>query len=198
MTNHSEQIKIAVKGNAFLFGSNRELRRLPEYLHTGENVLSIVTGSRKDMRGRGIIVATNERIIFIWDGWVFRENQDFPYETISSVEFKTSIFFGNFVMYGKGDETAYNWVGRFAGQRFVKTVRQLTSQASREENAHRSQFASQSLPTFNPKNTQPGHSPTSQPDSILKQIEELAVLRDKGHISVDDFENKKQELLSRL
>lgn len=201
MNDYSEQIKEAVKGNAFYFGSNRELRRLPEYLHEGEQVVSIITGSRRGLRGRGIVVATNERIIFIWDGWVFRENQDYPYETISSVEFKTGIFFGTFVMYGKGDETAYNWVGRVAGAKFAKKVRELVAQASRDENAYRAQYAAGTRPSElhpSPVHPQPVGAPTAGPDLVLKQIEELGALRDKGYISLDDYEIKKQELLSRL
>ena len=197
MSNLNEQIKQAAKGNAFLFGSNREIRRLPEYLHDGEEVLSIITGGRMGKRGRGIIVATNERLLLIWDGWVFRENQDFPYETISSVEFNTRIFFGSLTVYGKGDETSYNWIGRFAGAKFTKLVRQLTSDAGRNQRDYQNTLQSRSDGLV----ATPGAGvalPMSEPDRIMKQIQDLGTLRDQGHINLVDYENKKAELLSRL
>lgn len=127
----AEQIRLACKGNAFLFGSNREIRRLAaEYLHEDEVVLQIVTGSRMDQRGRGIVVATDRRILFVWDGWVYRENQDFPYDTITSVEYKTGIFFGILKVHGHGDEVTYNWVGRVVGARFSKLARSYVSVSS--------------------------------------------------------------------
>jgi hypothetical protein len=43
--------------------------------------------------------------------------------------------------------------------------------------------------------------PQAQPvggASIPEQIEQLAALRDKGHISVEEFESKKAALLERM
>jgi hypothetical protein len=190
-----DQINQAKKINFILFGSNREIRRLPTYLHRDEVVHGVISGSPYKRRGRGIIVATNERIIFIKDGWVFRDNQDFSYETISSVEIRTQIFFGTFVMYGKGDETTYNWVGRFAGAKFVNIVRQQASSQTRLRNTPVIQqyagSAPQGLPSLPPL-------PASPHDLLIKQLEDIARLRDAGILTLDEFELKKQELLSRL
>lgn len=210
MPNLDEQIKKAAKANAFNFGSNRELRRLREHLNEGENVLGIITGSRLNKRGRGIVVATDERLLFIHDGWVFRENQDYPYETISSVEFSTKIFFGVFTLYGKGDETAYNWVGRSAGAKFTKLVRQLTSDAAKGRQRQPNGY----MPTPTGQNPAAGYTeppmalplppvqninaPLSGPDLILKQLNELGEMREKGFITPEDYDTKKQELLGRL
>jgi hypothetical protein len=210
MPNLDEQIKKAAKANAFNFGSNRELRRLRQHLNNDESVLGIITGSRLNKRGRGIVVATNERLLFIHDGWVFRENQDYPYETISSVEFSTKIFFGVFTLYGKGDETSYNWVGRSAGAKFTKLVRQLTADAAkgrqRQPDGYSGRPASQNplagstgplvAPPLPP--VQNMSAPLSGPDLILKQLNELGEMREKGFITPEEYDLKKQELLARL
>lgn len=138
-----DDIKAAASKNFMRLGSNREIRRLSEHLHEGEKVLAIVTGSPKETvtstysrgqrqektssakKGRGIVVATNNRILLIKDGWIFRASQDYPYETISSVEFETGVFFGKLSIFGKGDGTVYSYVGRTVGADFAKTVRQL-------------------------------------------------------------------------
>lgn len=179
--NSNENIYRLADKNFVLLGAKRELRRLPEYLHDGEEVLDIVTGSRIGKRGRGIIVATSERLLIIWDGWVFRENQDFPYETISGIEFKVGIFFGTLTVYGKGDSTAYNWVGRKSGAEFNKTVRKLVAKSSQ-----------------NPRmNVQTGANVNTQ-GSYSDRVAALVAARDKGLISVEEFEVKKSHLMGEI
>lgn len=192
MSTQEEQIKEAKKGNAILWGANREIRRLAEHLNPNEVVYKIVVGTPEKGRGRGIIVATNERIFFSKDGWIFRDSQDFGYDTFSSVEFKTGIFFGTFVLYGKGDETRYNYVGRFAGAKFTKLVRQLAADFARNA---RSSYSPQSNGLLAPIG---GSAPASREDTILRQLAELGQLRDKGILNANEFEIKKQDLLNRL
>jgi hypothetical protein len=196
MTTQREQINEAKKGNAILFGSNREIRRLPEHLHQGEIVRKIVTGSPYGKRGRGIIVATNERVLLVRDGWVFRNTQDFPLETISSVEFSTGWFFGVFSLFGKGDEVAFNWVGRNAGDKFAKLIRELVADYTRSrQNGSQSHNSGQTGQyTMGPPT---GVIETPQ-DAVLRQLDELGQLRDRGVINTNEFEVKKQVILNQL
>lgn len=189
-----QQIKEAKKGNAILFASNREIRRLPLYLSAGEDVISIITGSPVGSPGRGIIVATNYRVLFIKDGWILRTDQDFPYETISSVELKTGLFFGTFTLYGKGDETAYSWVGRFKGQKFKKIVQELSMRAKNQP-SHQQRNESTQTSTL-PVVPNVPLDPAKQ--QIINQIRQLEQLRNDHIISNDEFEMKKLELLSRF
>lgn len=195
----NRQIEQAVSGDMLRFGANREIRRLKEYLYEGEEVFAIVTGGRTGNRGRGIIVATSERVLFIWDGWIQRETQDFPYETISSVEFKVGVFFGAFTMFGKGDEVSYSYVGRFRGQAFTKKVRSLIASSVRNPSFRGNPDgnmnpapATQSVPVV-PAPAEPTHA-----EKVAKQIEELKRLLDEGYITEADYEAKKQELLNRM
>lgn len=182
-------IKLAKKGNAFLIGSNREIRRLPEYLHQNERVQCIVTGTPDGGRGRGIVVATNERILFIKDGWVFRTNQDYPYETLSTVEFRTGIFFGKLTVFGKGDEATYHGVGRFAGAAFTKLARQLSAAARRNEQNPSSGATAAPVSNANPLTAQ---------EQVAAQLRNLDSLYKDGIITLNEYEIKKQDLLNRL
>ena len=182
--NSGENIKKLADKNFVLLGAKRELRRLPEYLHDGEEVLDIVTGSRVGKRGRGIIVATSERLLIIWDGWVFRENQDFPYETISGIEFKVGVLFGTLTVYGKGDATAYNWVGRKSGAEFNKTVRRLAAKSSQN-------------PRMGVGDVQTG-SAGQNGGSYSDRIAALIAARDQGLITVEEFEVKKTHLMGEI
>lgn len=188
-----QQIKEAKKGNAILFASNREIRRLPLYLSAGEDVISIITGSPIGSPGRGIIVATNYRVLFIKDGWILRTDQDFPYETISSVEMKTGLFFGTFTLYGKGDETGYSWVGRFKGQKFKKIVQELSMKAKNQPRNHDNE--SPQTGTFP---VVPNVPLDPEKQQIINQIRQLEQLKNDHIISNDEFEMKKLELLSRF
>lgn len=122
-------INAASKGNAILLGSFRELRRLPNYLQEDEQIIAILSGTPTNYKfwklRRGIVVATDRRLMFIHDGWVFRTIQDFPYTSINSIEFTTRLFFGDLIAFGFGDQIQYKWIGRMVGTRFAKIVRQL-------------------------------------------------------------------------
>jgi len=175
-------VKELSRKNFVLLGAKRELRRLFNYLHDGEEVIDIVTGSRLGKYGRGIIVATNERLMIIWDGWILRENQDFPYETISGIEFKVGLFFGVLTVYGKGDETSYNWVGRKSGSVFVKTVRRLVAKSAR--NPHVGVSVSTAVADDDP--------------TLSERMEALIVARDSGVISFDEFAARRDALINQI
>jgi hypothetical protein len=192
----NKQIQEAKKGNAILFGSNREIRRLPIYLHEGEQVYKIITGSPG--KGRGVIVATDERVLFIKDGWVFRTVQDFPYETVSSVEFKTGIMFGSFIMYGKGDETAYNWVGRFAGAEFARLVRKYSSDSKRGTSAPQTASVPVQQPQIPLSHTEAVLPPVPVQQGPRERLRRIEELRDEGLINLDEYEIKKQQILSEM
>lgn len=181
-----DEIKEAKKGNVWLFGSNREIRRLPNYLNSTEHVHHIITGSPLHGRGRGIVVATSERILFIKDGWVFRSTQDYPYDTLSTVEFRTGMFFGTLTVYGKGDEASFSWVGRIVGARFTKQARELSSTSKRTQ--------------YSPPTTtiQAVPEPVTPQQAIIQQLRDLEKLFQDGILSLDQYEIKKQELLNRL
>lgn len=193
-----QQIRNASQGDILRLGANREIRRLSEYLNDNEEVFMIVSGSRLGERGRGIIVSTSERVIFIWDGWIHRETQDFPYETISSVEFKVGILFGTFTMFGKGDEVAYNWVGRFRGQEFTKKVRSLIAKSVQNPSFSRTSDGNV-VPNVPPiVIAAPEPESKSHTEQVAEQIEELKRLYQEGYITEADFESKKAELLGRI
>lgn len=183
-----QDIQAAKKENAWLLGSYREIRRLPEYLHQGERVYKIVTGTPLDGKGRGIVVVTDERILFIKDGWIFRTNQDFPYETLSTVEFQTGLFFGKLTVFGKGDEATYTSVGRFVGAKFTKKAREIA--AINRRNAQNGLTGSQ------PVSTPPANQ--SPQTTISDQLRELDKLHRDGIININEYEIKKQDLLNRL
>lgn len=186
----------ASRNNFVRLGALRELRKLPEYLHNGEVVLDVVTGSREGKYGRGVMVATNERLLIIFNGWVFRENSDFSYETISSIEFKVNgLFFGELTVFGKGSHVTYNWVGRKAGREFVKVVRQIVAKSNLNPKASDSLVQSVTNRVApSPVNLAAG-APVSDYSSRMSALVEA---RDKGLISFDEFEAKKDYLMREI
>lgn len=183
----------ASRNNFVRLGALRELRKLPEYLHEGEIVLDVVTGSREGKYGRGVMVATNERLLIIFNGWVFRENHDFSYETISSIEFKVDgLFFGKLTVFGKGSHVTYSWVGRKAGRDFTKVVRQIVAKSNLNTKASDSLVQSVT-------NRVASAAPTATPiNDYSSRMSALVEARDKGLISFEEFEVKKNHLMREI
>jgi hypothetical protein len=117
-----EDIAAAKKRMMITFGSNRELRLLVTYLHGGEQVEAICSG--KYSNGRGVIVLTNERVFFLKDGWFKKTTQDFPFYSISSVEWQSRILFGDIVLFSDGSQATITKVPANTGKRLVGLIRE--------------------------------------------------------------------------
>lgn len=187
-------IKQSVRNNFVTLGAHRELRLLSDYLHEGEIVLDIVTGSRKNKYGRGLMVATNERLLVLFIGWVFRETHDFSYETVSSIEFKVNgMFFGELTIHGKGSNVTYNWVGRRSGRAFVKVAREIVAKSTMNPRA--SDNVVRRMTGLEGSAAGLGQH---QGSDYSSRISALIEARDKGIISFAEFEAKKNHLLREI
>jgi hypothetical protein len=117
-------IKEANRGRTLSFwGANREKRRLEQYLHDGEIVHDMLACSFGDTGGRSLLVITDERILAIKDGWIFKNSQGMSYQDIRSVEFKSGMLFASLEFRGEGMEFEVTKAGRFSGEHAVKLIR---------------------------------------------------------------------------
>lgn len=65
-------------------GVRRELKHLPEVLHDGEQLLNLASGEYDD--NFGLLVVTDQRLVFYERGVMRAKQEDFPYSRISSVQ----------------------------------------------------------------------------------------------------------------
>lgn len=121
-------VTAAVRGRSLtLWGAFRELRKLPEYLYDGEVVDDVAACTFGTTGGRSIMVATNERLLFLKDGWVYKNSQNIAYEAIDSVNIRTKLFFSTVSFVARGETIAVvDKVGRFSAKHFCDLVRNRT------------------------------------------------------------------------
>jgi hypothetical protein len=73
-------------------GVKRELKKLPSVLMAGERVLQLDTGTYAGTNG--LVVATDQRIMFMLEGLTRSRHETFPYDEISSVRSEVGMMTG--------------------------------------------------------------------------------------------------------
>jgi Bacterial PH domain/Short C-terminal domain len=157
----------------------REINELPKILWVDEDVEKAVSGVYES--GYGLLVATNKRLIFVDKGFSSLRVEDFPYDKITSIHYKTGRFFGDITIFVSGNKATMKNIPKGEVGSFTEYVRARTTAIHVSAN-----------PITSP--------PTQQPPAldIPEQIGKLAKLKEHGLLTEDEFQSKKQELLSRL
>jgi uncharacterized membrane protein YdbT with pleckstrin-like domain len=130
-------------------------------------------------------VVTDDRVIFR-TGMLSKHGVEIPLERISNINFHQRIFER---LIGAGDLDIES-AGR-EGQSHFEDVRHpdgVQQEIYRQMEANARETASWSRP----------EAQAGSGASIPEQIEQLAALRDKGHITAAEYENKKNALLDRM
>jgi hypothetical protein len=158
-------------------GSKREIRKLPEHLHPDELVEMMATGAYSGKHG--IVVVTNERVLFLVDGWTGSSTADFPISSISSVSWASRFGTGELTIHASGNVSKITGILSADGTRMRDVVRQK----------------------INNKNVS---QPVSTGSSVMVEespadtLRKLAELHQMGAITDDEYNSKKKELLDRL
>jgi uncharacterized membrane protein YdbT with pleckstrin-like domain len=130
-------------------------------------------------------VVTDDRVIFR-TGLLSKHGVEIPLERINNINFDQRIFER---LIGAGDLDIES-AGR-EGQSHFEDVRHpdgVQQEIYRQMEANARETASWSRP----------EAPAGSGASIPQQIEQLAALRDKGHITAEEYEAKKNALLDRM
>jgi uncharacterized membrane protein YdbT with pleckstrin-like domain len=130
-------------------------------------------------------VVTDDRVIFR-TGLLSKHGVEIPLERINNINFDQRIFER---LIGAGDLDIES-AGR-EGQSHFEDVRHpdgVQQEIYRQMEVNAREAASWSRP----------EAPAGRGASIPEQIEQLAALRDKGHITAEEYEAKKNALLDRM
>jgi hypothetical protein len=161
------------------FMVRRELKKLPELLGEAEAVLNLARGEYDGKEG--LIVTTDRRIMFVEQGVIRSNLEDFPYEKVSSVKTETGLRSGKITIFASGNKAELKDI--HPKQRTTEIgdyVRGRIGAGSRPEPSEAA-------------------APPPQPqDSIVDQLTKLGELRDAGILTADEFDAKKTELLARM
>jgi uncharacterized membrane protein YdbT with pleckstrin-like domain len=154
---------------------------------------------------RTYFVVTNQRVIYR-TGVVSRRGAEIPLDRITNINFHQRIFermigAGNLEVQSAGEQgnTTFDFVRHPDGvqqeiyrQMDAREARQSSTDATAVGDAVAQAIAAQ------PPGAAPAPSSARSAPDVPEQIEQLARLRDAGHITPEEFEAKKSELLGRM
>jgi len=155
----------------------RELNRLPSVLEEDETIQQIAQGRYQGKQG--LVAATDRRVLFMEDGMMRSNLEDFHYERISSVQTSKGLAFGKLTVFVSGNKAE---IDQIAPKEMGIALGDLVRESLR---AGRS-------------GQQSANQPPVSGESPLEKLKKLGELRDAGVISVDEFNAQKAKLLDLL
>jgi Bacterial PH domain/Domain of unknown function (DUF4429)/Short C-terminal domain len=169
----------------YTFGGKREIRSLHKHVLVGETVNFMAQGTFGD--NQGIVVLTNERLLFYYDGWVTQRLEDFPLGRITAVTTKNGFGSGDLIVRTGGASEIIKSIVN-------SDLRALADRLRAEIGTPRN--ISKVAPTAPGKPASNNHQEPAS--DALANLRQLGELRDAGVISIEEFEGKKAELLKRI
>ena len=155
--------------------TSKDIAELEEIISAGEVVERMVRGIYGGKRG--VLVATDSRIIFVAKQWFGGSRVDsFDYDEIASVRYAFYNIYDGVAIVARGEEAVIRTVGRGDARAFREHVR---ARITRPSTSARSR----------------GHVPPQIKDNVITQIERLAELKEQGMLTEGEMQEQKCELL---
>jgi len=162
--------------NPYIFWTRKEIKALPEILSEGEQIKAITSGMLNSRTW--LIVCTDQRLIFLNHGMILGVQQiQMPLDRVQSIDHQFLIFFGSIRVYDGVSYTSIGMILQSAILPFVKATQEAMA-------AYRQKLYS-------------GGKTTGTGTDIASQIEKLAELKEKGHLTDEEFQEQKRKLLNR-
>lgn len=169
-----QDVEAAVKRMGLKFGAKREIKKVETVLHAGEAVQEMARG---DYAGRtGLLILTDQRLVFFNDGWTGASHEDFPLPVVSSVGYSGGMLTSKLKIHASGNVVDIDNVAK--------------DDAKRLTDAARAAILSARAPTNDPA--------TSTEDDPIEQIRKIGELREAGVLTDEEFEEKKSALLGKI
>lgn len=165
--------QIEAYGHGYVFWTRKEIRALPGILEHDEPVKALTSGFINN--ATWLAVCTDRRVIFINRGMFYGIRQlQIPLERIQAIDYEGTIFFGSITIWDGASAFNVGMVLKSSIPPFVK--------------------ATQEQMQIVKKQSQPNHN--AQPaNDIASQLERLASLKEKGHLTEEEFQSQKKKLL---
>jgi hypothetical protein len=157
----------------------KELRKLPSMLHEHEQVVNLIQGRYEG--NEGLIVATDRRVMFIDEGIVRSQREDFAYERISSVQCSTGMLSGKLTIFASGNKAELD---------NILPKQQATALAD---------YVRSRIAPGQPLGSPPVSTSAAAPQlDAYDKLRKLGELRDAGLLTTEEFEAKKAALLAEM
>jgi len=127
----------------------------------------------------GILIATDRRVVFYAKKLTGYDLESFPYGNISSFEQGKNMMGHNITFFASGNRVHVKWITA------NKDLEEFTVAIKAAMNATHVQAP-------------PAAPAVAAPPDVMTQLKQLGELRDAGILTLQEFESKKAELLTRL
>jgi len=167
---------LAAKKLRHRMGVRKELANLPSILGEGEQVLNLAAGQYDGKQG--LIVVTDQRMIFYEKGLGRSRQEDFPYPKVSSIQTTTKMMSGEVIIFVSGNKAQ------------LKSVlpKERVNEIGDYVRGRISDRAATAQPGA-PAATNLGHE---------DRLRRLRAMLDQSLISADEYEAKRREILEDL
>ena len=161
------------------FGVRKELKTLHELLHEGETVLNL--GSGVYGGGQGLVVVTDQRVIFYARSLGRSWQEDFRYSKISSVQSETGMLGnGKLVIFASGNKADIHTI--YPKERAGEIGDYVRSRLAADSPGGAAQGS--------------GSAPTdADPAERLRRLKSML---DEGLVSAEEYEEKRSAILGEL
>lgn len=159
----------------YIFWTKKEIRALPEILDRGENIKAVTSGFMNN--STWLIVCTERRLIFLNRGMFYGLRQiQVPLDRIQAIDHEFTIFFGSITVWDGASGFTVGMVLKSSILPFVKTTQEYMQRLRNGLTA--------TMPV-----------PPRIVVDIAAQIEKLAELKERGHLTEEEFQTQKKRLL---
>jgi hypothetical protein len=152
----------------------KEIKELPNILWDNERVDKLVQGYYSG--GRGILVATDKRLIFVDKRLFDLKVEDFPYDKISSIQYETGLLLGKITIFTSGNEAVIEKIMKPRAREFCEYVRASI--------------------TNTPKRAAAPQAQANSGMEVVSQLERLAKLKEQGILTEQEFAEQKRKILN--
>ncbi len=161
----------------YIFWTEKEIRALPKILDSDEEVLAVTSGLMNNATWLG--VCTYRRLVFLNCGMIYGLRQvQFPLDRIQSIDHAFTVVFGSISVWDGASSFTIKMVLKSSIMPFVKTTQEAMHAAR--------------LSQSTPPSTSQG---TSTHMDVTSQLAKLAELKEKGHLTEEEFQQQKKRLL---
>lgn len=158
----------------------REIQNLPKIINRNEYIIQAVNGIMPyETNGTGLIILTNQRIIFFDHGLFFKSNApSIPLYRINSVSPKRSIFYGEMDFDDGAKTYTTKHILAWKCDKFAKVIEAQMQKLNQAKNIRN-----------NSNNTGNSNNP-------VKELQELNQMKDNNQINQEDYQKMKNKILN--
>ena len=164
------QNQINAYKDRYIFWTKKEIRALPEILDDDERIHAVTSGMRDGTTW--LLVCTQRRLIFLHRGMFFGLRQiQMPLDRIQSIDHTSTLGIGAISVWDGASSVGINLVWGPSILPFVRTTEEAMYALRKAQS-----------------------KPAAASTDIASQIAKLAELKEKGHLTKEEFEAQKKKL----